>query len=154
MIRDGTTGLRVTPMAPPKAKTEEPAVVNTGELPVNLSGGVLRVGSSAALAGVPSKWTVFTPRPEARRAAWLKATPACTCPGGQRARHLRMERGEQLWAVLVGPPMGAAAHLARDWVHFLTLCGLSRMRVPPFVQLLCGVWARVLLALGGANMLS
>lgn len=69
MIRDGTSGLRVTPMAPPKPKTEDPTPLNTGELPVNLYEGIVRVGSSAALAGVPSKWSVFTPRPEARRAS-------------------------------------------------------------------------------------
>jgi len=39
------------------------------ELPVVLEEGVLRVGSSLALAGVPSMWQAHEATPEARRAS-------------------------------------------------------------------------------------
>ena len=55
-----------------------------GELPVTLQDGVLRVGSSYALAGVASFWTPFAPVAEARcvwrclRRARADASPAAT----------------------------------------------------------------------------
>lgn len=52
-----------------RVPTLEPVVLPTeerGELPVSLVDGVLRVGSSYALAGVASFWTPYAPVAEAR----------------------------------------------------------------------------------------
>ena len=61
-----------------------------GELPVSLVDGVLRVGSSYALAGVASFWTPYAPVAEAR-CGWEACCKAYhrTAGSGQKRTRLR-----------------------------------------------------------------
>jgi hypothetical protein len=57
-------------------------VEERGELPVSLADGVLRVGSSYALAGVASFWTPYAPVAEARCGAPRCRASGCATAGG------------------------------------------------------------------------
>jgi hypothetical protein len=79
--REGYSARQKSPIMDAEARAARGARIEavSQELPVTLADGVVRVGSSYALAGVPALWTPFAPVAEARY-----APPAGSCDARTR----------------------------------------------------------------------